>query len=175
MTYVLNVKLGGAEFHGEGDKEEVRADYQLWLEALRASGGRGASVNDSIGSATQGGASASNGESGPRSADDDLLARVFHRDREGIVSMLVKPKDVPDQILLMIYGHLRLTSEPFVFAVTLARSLRKSGCPLDRMDRVLGTHEGTLITKAGAKRGTKYSLTNPGKKRAEELMAQLLE
>ena len=79
-----------------------------------------------------------------------------------------------DTFVLLLYGFRALKNQVNITAARLAICARQSGVEADRVDRTLAART-QYVTRAGAKRGTKYGLNNPGVRYAEELLTKLLE
>ncbi len=64
-------------------------------------------------------------------------------------------------------------------ASSLILSAQRSGLQIDRIDRILysdsAKNKGNLIFRGGAKKGTTYALTIPGRQYAIELLRELLD
>lgn len=57
----------------------------------------------------------------------------------------------------------------------LMKAAEQSGLhQVERIDRALGNEIGQFVTTAGFKRGRKYGLTNPGIRRAEDVLRAIL-
>lgn len=187
----LQVRFGDAEFSAEGEGSLVNAQYDRFLAALAArpaNTATSAAVTAAIhsperapGGAQQvaGSLASEPGDLGISALEGSelsaaLLDRAYRREKDGVVSLLVMPKETADAILLTIYGFTRLGSEATVTTVLLMKGLKQGGISIPRIDRALGDLEGQFITKVGRKRGTRYGLTNRGARRAESIIKDLL-
>lgn len=56
----------------------------------------------------------------------------------------------------------------------LMKAAIQSGLQVDRIDRTLTSAIGPFVTTAGFKKGRKYGLTNPGIRRAEDILRGIL-
>jgi hypothetical protein len=170
----VRVKYGNVEFEAEGERAD--AQYTEFMALLRTL--PSPSV-DPAPAPTKAAASqpdpARNGNGSEIPVTQDVLSRVFQV-RDGIVSLLARPKGdkmEADALLMLLYGFNALANTPAVTGVTLMEACRQSGVQLDRIDRVMGTQSG-YVNAGGAKRGRRYSLNNPGMKRAEALIVGLV-
>jgi hypothetical protein len=161
--YRLKTRLpNGAEFEAEGSEEVVKGLFDKFLQALKEASNRPDTVvlpADRIARA------------GPSTASQ-LLTRIFAEDNNGEISLRALPQTESrdaDAMLLLLYGYQVLKGEQTVMAGKLKRSARQSGVVVDRADRTLAPH-GTLITRAGSKKASKYGLNNQGVKKAEEIL-----
>lgn len=78
-----------------------------------------------------------------------------------------------DAILLILYGHRALLSQPMVSADTIMAGLNVSGASVDRVDKALRRNV-EHINVIGSRRGKKYGLTNPGVRHTEGLARTML-
>lgn len=67
-----------------------------------------------------------------------------------------------------------LGGEPQVTGSRLMKAAVQSGLQIDRIDRTLTTAIGPYVTTAGFKKGRKYGLTNPGVRKAEDILRAIL-
>jgi hypothetical protein len=197
-TYRLFVELpNGAKFRAHGDADEVRTDldrfYALLLSVPKPTPNT-TTVNTN-GNGTNHSAQELQDESGdavadaeePRRAravlseglDSATLDRLFAKDRNGTVSLRALPHDGEkvdaDALLALIYGATIIGKEPQVTGSRLMKAATQSGLhQVDRIDRSLSPHIGQYVTTAGFKKGRRYGLTNPGIRRAEEILTAIL-
>ena len=161
--YKLQVKIGQAEFLGEGPEQKVTDAYDRFLKALDTSQrGQGLPVH----------LAASSGVTEPVMGweiGQKLFDRVYKRDGE-IVSLRHLPTTanrIADAAILLIYGYMKLSNLDEVPVTKLNEGLRASGLNIERLDRHLGVHQA-LFRKGGQKSGGRYTLNNQGVKQAEE-------
>jgi hypothetical protein len=179
----IQVKIGPHEFSAEGPQETINAQFQKFLEAIAlvssapalvaavaasARPPQGQSVNEAL---------SSNGTDGnstvPMSPEH---AKIFRKDRNGTVSLRTLPTGdsrVFDAVLLLIYGFEVVNQQQDVSAVQLMVAARQSGLIIFRFDRLL-ENQGQFVRRGGKKKGTRYTLTNPGRAHAEEVMRAML-
>ena len=182
-SYKLVIKLPtGGEFSGEGDKEAVREDYERFLEALKClpiqappplpvappteatPNFRTYSDGNTVLTVAEGG------------VDRAVMERLFSVDRTGTVSLRALPRSEnkhAEALMALLYGHQVLRGEHSVTSGRLMKDARQSGIQVDRIDRILNT-QSSFVTAAGFKKGRRYGLNNPGAKRAEEILTEIL-
>lgn len=168
----LRVKVGDAEFEGEGPAELIGQQYKDFLSALAPL--REAKPPSSAGAGVT---------LPPKDAASDPLGeevklkRVF-AENDAVISLLALPKgDTPDAdaILLLVYGYSVLRKNDYpVTGVRLMQCAKQSGLhQVDRIDRIIATH-AQYVNSAGLKRGKKYSLNNQGLIKAYEILNNVL-
>jgi hypothetical protein len=174
----IRVKYGATEFETTGTPENVQARYDAFLELVKALPPPMAAAEVKPAS-TQPQRPAdpvipTNGEGTPQ-VPQEIMSRVF-RVTDGVVSLLALPRGdraVPDACLMLLYGYAVLLSTPAVTGVALMEACRQSGVPVDRIDRVLDA-QTEYVNSGGVRRGKRYSLNNPGQRRAAELVTALV-
>lgn len=79
-----------------------------------------------------------------------------------------------DACLVLLAASHKLLSQPKPTAAQLAKWLRSSGYPVQRMDRALqdGVDRGEILS-SGSRRARRYELTAPGRLKAHILASQL--
>ncbi len=105
-----------------------------------------------------------------------LINRIFRVDGE-VISLRVLPKTekaYADTLLLLLYGYSAIKGEHDVTAVRLAQAAKQTGIQVDRLDRTIAQN-AQYVVRAGFKKGVRYGINNPGIRRAEELIAALLD
>ena len=169
----VRMKLGDAEFEAEVAADEVQAMYDQFLAAVRAGGSakKPAEVADSTHHKDN------NGDTPPPagSVDEALMARLFDQRQDGVVALRLLPKGTEkdaDALLLLLLGYRRLKNEEDVLATQLLKAASYSGLRVDRLSRLMATHERYVIT-GGQRKGTTYTLNNQGVTKAEEIAAQI--
>ncbi len=171
--YKLNVKLpDGSWFEAEGPEPSVKADFQLFLDALAISPKKTTETVDLKPNLDGLNPAAS---IAPTTVSPELLSRVFLVQGENISLRLLPTgsKRDPDALLLIIYAFRALKNATDVTSGRLAICARISGIQTDRIDRIIAQHD-EYVTKGGVKKGKKYGLNNPGVRYAEELLTRLL-
>ena len=158
--YKLHIRLGEAQFDGEGPQDSVRADYSAFLDAYKVFQGTVPQISPVVPAAAK-----------PMGIADGLLQKAFVR-KEDIVSLRhLPPSDnstrAADAAILLLYGFKKLAAVEDVPVTKLNEGLRDSGLTIDRIDRFIGVH-GQLFRKGGQRSGGRYSLTNPGEAQAEK-------
>lgn len=189
----LKLKIGTAEFEADGPAEVVQDQLRQFMEALRAAPSTtpvdpaeaflkpflraSHQQPESLTNGGERGASGSGTDSDIVSSfSRDELQRVFNV-RNDVVSLRLLPPAgdtrVTDALLLVLYGHRVLRGEQQVRATLLLEGMRISGLAMDRLDRVADRVEQYLI-RGGTRKGSRYTLNNPGVIRSEELLRPLL-
>jgi hypothetical protein len=170
VPHRLKVRLGPHEFDGEGEKETVKEQYEMWLQAITAMPNAGE---------RRGANATPNTANKIEEVDDEVEAlwnRAYKRS-DNSVSLNVLPQTKapnPDAILLLIYGFHALLKQEFAKATDLMDAAKQSGLRIDRVDR-LPSDYNALIIKGGNGKGSRYSLNNRGLARAQELLEQMFE
>jgi hypothetical protein len=178
--YKLSVKVGSAEFSAEGPEAAVKEQFAAFLEIVSSQPVAGTKPADAkrlpadtpeVPSVVIG-----NGTFEP-GVDRSCLDEAYIVDSKGLVSLRTLPPTEDrqaDTLILLMYGHRALRQQPNVSADALINGARQSGLTLDRLDRVLGgyTH---LHRKGGVRRGTRYTLNNPGIAHAEGILREMFE
>lgn len=168
--YSLQVRIGDAEFSAEGPENTVRQAYEDFLNAISEG-----VVARATQKADEGDQESDEGADG---VTDDILDSAFKVDRqEGVVSLrLLPPGDgkqkKADAAILIIYGHETLLDRDHAPVMELNEGLRQSGLTVKRLDRFIDTHKG-LYMKGGTRSGGRYSLTNHGRRWAEEKLVEM--
>ncbi|MBI2752443.1 MAG: hypothetical protein HYX46_02855 [Betaproteobacteria bacterium] len=170
-THRIKVKLGDAEFDAEGSEEAVQAQYDAFLAAVSSlpKAATQAGLNATLGAATL-------NATATVSPAPQVLDRVFRRGE--ILSLAALPSGdnaVPDAMLAILYGHMKLEGEQAVTGTMLMKSAKKSGVTLDRVDRVVEPLMPKYVAAAGVKKARRYQLNNPGIARAEEIIKAILQ
>jgi hypothetical protein len=185
-SYRVYVELpNGAKFRAQGETSEVRQDvdrfYALLLSVpkppVKTVNANGNSAHheepqDEIA------ADGVDQRSLPMDGLDQVtLDRLFAKDRTGTISLRALPRGDAadaDALVALIYGAGRLSNEQQVTGSRLMKAAVQSGLQIDRIDRALTTQIGPFVTTAGFKKGRRYGLTNPGIRRAEEILTAIL-
>jgi hypothetical protein len=88
---------------------------------------------------------------------------------------MLPPADSPnraaDTAILALYGFRTLLEMGEVPVTKLTASLRESGIPVERLDRIMGVY-ANLFLKGGARVGARFRLNNQGMQKALELLRQ---
>jgi len=175
-AYKISLNLTTGAFEAEGDREAAREDYRAFLEAAKFLAQ--AKAAPAAGSSTGGGLSGT-GSGAPFQAGVEaaVLSRAFLT-RDGVITLAALPQGenaLQEAILALLFGFAKVSNQMTVTALALAKALRLSGKDPDRIDRDLKDVLGSIVTKSGAGRGTRYGLTNAGMKRAEDIVRGLHE
>ena len=151
----LRLKLAdGSEFEAQGSTEFIQAERQEFLDRLRA-----------LPAGPQPQAKAAAAAPGPEIAWEAMIERKGHN-----ISLRAKlPGDRPqkDACLVLLAASAKLLHQPKPTAAQLAKWLRVSGYPVQRMDRALqeAIAQGELLS-SGSRRARRYELTGPGRIKA---------
>jgi hypothetical protein len=106
-----------------------------------------------------------------------MIDRLFAKDRSGTVLLRALPQGEnaeSNAMLALIYGSMIVGGEAQVTGSRLMKAAVQSGWQIERIDRSLASAIGPHVTTAGFKRGRRYGLTNPGIRRAEEILRGIL-
>lgn len=184
-TYRLFVELpNGAKFRAHGEVDAVRVDaerfYNLLLSVpkptIAASNGTTAPQTNSD-DEDEPAPAISAGELPSESLSQQMIERLFAKDRTGTVSLRALPQGdgaESNALVALIYGSMMVGSEQQVTGSRLMKAAVQSGLQIDRIDRSLSSAIGPFVTTAGFKKGRRYGLTNPGIRRAEEILKAIL-
>lgn len=190
-SYRLFVELpNGAKFRAHGDVAEVRVDleqfYDRLVNVVKLTTSPTANVSPNIimddgntepiiGAVAD---MTSQPSLLPEGLDQTTLDRLFAKDKHGTVSLRALPSGdnaEGNALVALIYGANRLANEQQVTGSRLMKAASQSGLSrVDRIDRFLRAEIGHHVTAAGFKKGRRYGLTNPGIRRAEEILTAIL-
>lgn len=157
----LKIQLpGGAQFEAEGSEEFVLRERQEFLRLIQGA------ITPS------------------QATPESLLQNIPNIAWEGITEThgrdillrgkLAGNRSEKDACLVLLAASQKLLSQPKPTATQLAKWLRSSGYPIQRMDRALqdGVTKGEILS-SGSRRARRYELTAPGRLRAHILANQL--
>lgn len=150
----LRLKLAdGSEFEAQGSTEFIQAERREFLASLRTLPAAGPQPQ------------AKTAAPGPEISWEAMIERKGHN-----ISLRAKlPGDRPqkDACLVLLAASAKLLHQPKPTAAQLAKWLRVSGYPVQRMDRALqeAIAQGELLS-SGSRRARRYELTGPGKIKA---------
>jgi hypothetical protein len=162
----IKVKIGDAEFDAEGEPDDIKAQYEAFLDMLQDSQQRAPAPP----------AGSQGLPPGQKVEIDDALKRVFDLGESGLISLKVLPRGdnaAADALLLLLFGYRKISGNESVFAVTLAKAAKKSGVIFERVDRAIEPHRN-LVGRGGLRRGATYTINNQGIAEAEKMIPQLL-
>ena len=184
----IKMRIGDAEFEAEGPVALVKEQFDAFMAAVKEIAAASEKIGKIIAtvpaavtatSALAGAASSVSNMIGtlsePAPITDELLARVYRRDGDG-VSLLGLPRtDEPnaDALVALLYGYRRLLNRTAVSGYMLIRAAKQSGVAIPRVDTTLAKRSEYVLA-AGSKRGRVYSLNNPGVIFAEELLRKIV-
>jgi hypothetical protein len=176
MDHTIKVRLpGGAEFEASGSQEAVSAQFEAFL---KLAGAMPVQVVAPPSPPTSAPPSAVGHEEPVRNAGAELqglVGRVFRSDGN-VVSLNALPQTDNvdfDTIALLLYGYRHVRGQSSVIVGDLIEGLRKSGASVHTQTSKIVAPFRTLVTMAGVKRGSRYTLTNKGQSHAEEVMRGL--
>jgi len=156
----LRLKLpSGAEIEAEGSEEFVRRERAEFLDRLQA---------------------VPAAPSKPQNVPSDLpniqwdAATEIRGRNIQLRTKLRGDKTEKDACLVLMAASHKLLSQPKPTAAQLAKWLRTSGYPIQRMDRALqdAVEQGEILS-SGSRRARRYELTAPGRLKAHILANQL--
>jgi hypothetical protein len=173
--FKIAVKLGPEiEFNAEGPESLVRQAYNDFLEIAKQKREADETIKP-LAAPTHESLEYRQQDQPDNTTNQTFLHRVFRVDGE-VVSLRALPKTEnanADAVLLLLYGYSVIKGQHDVSAVRLAQSARRSGVRADRMDRILAQSQGYVL-RSGIKKGVRYGLNNPGLRRCEESIQNLL-
>jgi hypothetical protein len=192
-AYRIAVELpNGAKFRAQGDVADVRVDAEtFYSRLLNVPAPTTPRVAPKANGAVARGEHADNDkstqvetdlplltETDSTAFDRSILDRLFAKDKHGTVSLTALPSGENaecDALVALVYGAAKLGGEQQVTGSRLKKAAKQSGLhQVDRIDRSLATAIGQYLTTAGFKKGRRYGLTNPGIRRAEEILKGIL-
>ncbi len=170
----LRIKIGNAEFDAAGSEESVKAQYSAFLEALKAAPPSTGTHTPPPFAPSPGGAQPTPDQ--PNVLIDANAVRAFTVRGESVSLNALPRTENPaaDAILLLLWGYEHFKQQTSVPSTTLADSARSSGLDLDRVDRSLAP-QNRYFMRAGSRKGTRYSLNNPGRTHAAALLQALYQ
>ena len=187
----IRIKLpNGAELEASGPQEYVQKEREAFLEAhksgklaastqnlftnMAAGSGAPASIHGGAGSAQQ--PSGSPQAAGIRSPIWDSIIEVTRGMNIQLRAKFLGNKTDRDACLVLLAASQRLLNQPKPTAGQLARWLRSSGYPIQRVDRAIadGIDTGEILS-SGSRRARRYELTGPGRIKAFLLAQQLTQ
>ncbi len=169
-THKIRVKVGAHEFEAEGSKDAVEAQFQAFLELVKAAPAPPSSQG-----------SGSSGEDVTREEPEQKrLDRVYLYDENtGVVSLRISPPGNlthGDIILLVLLGYELLADEREIKVIALRAALVKSRRNPSRLDRAIAPYrKAQKILKGGKSKGSWYELSNAGRIEAERILDSVLD
>ena len=190
--FKLRVRLDKYEFEAEGSEDAVKSQFDLFLASLPSIKSEPAQGDDA---GRQIKAIAKGGKWAEIHITD--LEKIYERGPVRSVKLKRLPRTDNqdfDTLVLLIYGIqaftnilyepaapdpddlIALEDEPAT-ASQLIRSARKSGLDVSRIDRLVFANRngGNFIFRGGAKKGSVYFLTEPGREHAVKLLKEMLD
>jgi hypothetical protein len=154
----LRLKLpSGAEFEATGDPEFIRSERAAFIDLPNQ---LGLPTNTPAGGP-------------PRLADWAAIVESQGSNLQ-LKAKLKSDKNQKDACLVLLAAAQKLINQPRPTAAQLARWLRASGDPVQRMDRALAEALGRgEMLASGSRRARRYQLTGPGLLKASLLAEQL--
>jgi hypothetical protein len=180
VPHKIHVKLGDFELITEGSEEAVNARFAKFQEMV-------ANLKSEIkpaGTPTRTATPTAQGDKGNGNPslvavagiDPEVLKRVFGDEQGPGVSLHILPRgDDRDSksLILLLYGF-SLKGQKTVPARELLQAAKQSGVTITRIDKTFRAEDRDLYTKAGAKSGSRYGLTNQGTAAAEGTLKTIL-
>jgi hypothetical protein len=191
-SYRVFVELpNGAKFRAQGDVQNVRVDLDQFYTRMTdvkaptvnttANHQNGQNGNGHTAIELSGDGEVQDAADASRiteSLDHATLERLFTKDKNNTVSLRALPHGdnaEADALIALIYGASKLANEQQVTGSRLMKAVAQSGLhQVDRVDRFLNSQIGQFVTAAGYKKGRRYGLTNPGIRRAEDILRAIL-
>lgn len=167
--YRLHVKLGPAEFNGEGPEASVKEAYEQFLKAMAA-------FQPFVPTPAPNTPQKDSAPQELSKADEKLLERAFIREGDRLILRHLPSADRPNRAaetaIMLLYGFKKLLATEDVLVTRLNESLRASGINMERIDRSLAVHSA-LYRKGGTRSGGRYTLNNQGDLQAEQWLREL--
>lgn len=159
-TQRIKVKVGENEFDAEGPVEIVQRQFDAWKALIEAA----SKLTNVITSPHENQAKTNNNAG--LTEESKQLEKIFKVEGR-VVSLTVKPDSEGTAAMLVMLGHRNYRNTEAVTASELRSGLEHSGYRFSRVDRLMEPlcDEGLAI-QIGARKGTRYRLTNPGIVRA---------
>lgn len=169
-AYKLHVKIGEHEFNSEGPTEAVKEAFAIWKEMI-------GSVPAAPPSPPKQANGNSTGDGGD--VDEERLSRLYLHDKaQNQISLKILPHGSErerDSLLLLLYGYKAIKNQHEVQVTQIIPALKQSGLRIDRIDKLATPYLNRgYLRKGGMAKGGRYSLTNAGVARAEELLNELI-
>lgn len=167
----IRIKIGDAEFESSGPEDAVQEQYRLFLQALSNAPPSRAATDHPAGGGGQG---QDRHDDNTSEIDDALIRRTF-ADRNDVISLRALPRTESadaDALVMLLWAFGQLRNEHDIGATPLMRSARQSGLQIERIDRSIAPNN-EYVGRAGARRGTRYSLNNRGIAHAERLIREI--
>ena len=147
----LRIKFGEHEFEAEGPAEAIQDHFRLFRKLV---------------------APETESEQ-PQQQTAVAVSQKIMRTR-GKILFLAVPAKPTDAVLALMLGQRQFRKNNAVTGVEIMRGLRHSEIRIPRVDGILSKHRETgHIQWAGTGRGRRYSLTDAGAARAEEIVRHL--
>jgi hypothetical protein len=157
----LKIKIGNHEFEAEGPVDLVKQQFETFKELI-SSAPQTAQLPQS--------------PTGNNGKDSKILFDKICRVEGRLISLMVKPKTEGEAALVIMLAQRAYRDNDTVTASEISDGLEESGYCFGRLDRVMKplTDEGSAV-QIGAKKGTRYRLTNPGIAKARAIALAEIE
>jgi hypothetical protein len=159
-TQKLKIKIGEHEFEAEGPTEVVQAQFAIFKELIASAP---APKKEEATETVQHQSAATN-NSGTLALEK--IVRVDGR----VISLTARTNSVADAAMVLLLAQRVLRNNETVTSSEVVDGLRTSGHVVSRVDSVMDklASDGHVI-KIGARRATRYRLTNQGVTRGQEI------
>jgi hypothetical protein len=159
-TTRLKIKIGNHEFEAEGPAELVKEQFDTFKQLI-----------SNVPQATQVPQKAANDGSTESKILFDKICRVEGR----LVSLTIKPKTEAEAALVIMLAQRAYRDNQTVTASEISDGLEESGYRFGRLDKVMKplADEGN-VAQIGAKKGTRYRLTNQGVNKARTIAMEAI-
>lgn len=169
----IRVKIGQNEFEAEGPEDLVKEQFAMFLDMAKASSVPPAKEEQTI---TAGSGNGNGGNpAAAQSIPQEMLDRVFIVDQDQ-VSLRLLPRSgdrEANALVVLLYGFRKLCNQTDVLVGRLLKAAKTSGISIDRVDYAIAPN-AELVTKGGARVGSRYGLNNRGVVKAEEIISEML-
>ena len=181
-TRRLKIKIGDAEFEADVPESNVQPMYDRFLSILerqrtshfRQNNTNGKTANEPPANEEASRDSPTGAHRGMSAPNDQVLARLFYLTPDNSVILKVLPNgSAADALLLLLYGHRQLKSEP-VSAIELNRAAERSGISLRRLSNGYASNHRYLV-RGGYGKGSHYRLNSEGLAIAKAIMAGVFD
>lgn len=168
-TYKLRVKIGDFEFDAEGPEDSVKQQFEAFKEIVLQAAPKAEKKEER---------QEGDVEHKPLTNTIPLDKIIQYDSATGDIILTALPQGDYQEakaVLLLLLGYKLNKNEENVLVTDLMNGLRRSGCPVGRLDRALAPYSGTYVFKTGIGKGGRYRLTLQGTKEAFNIGQEILK